>query len=319
VRILVTGASGFIGGYVVKQLARNSTYSIIATGRSQTSLFEDITNVDYFQADLSKRVKNVSCDVCIHCAGLADDNSTEEEFEQSNVLATELLLRTIKSCKTIIHISSSSVYDFSKEEVKTENDAELDSNLSLYGISKLKSEGLIRKSGIPSIYILRPRAVYGPGDRILLPRILKLIKKSIIMAPGSFKVRTSLTHVQNLYEAIEKSLIQSKRGIQIFNIADSCVYNLRDVVGQIAYHKYQHKNHLHIPIWFIRWIIFLSSTLRIRLPITNQSLNYISQNSVLSTHAAKHSIDYQGNCIFFESIDQLGINSNISTIMDTNL
>src|SRR6218665_2924874 len=107
--ILVTGASGFIGGYVVVQLAKNPSYSIIATGRSYTSAFSAYSNVKYVQADLTQHFPNISCDVCIHSAGLADDKSTAKQFERNNVEATNRLLISLNGCKTFIHISSSSI------------------------------------------------------------------------------------------------------------------------------------------------------------------------------------------------------------------
>ena len=304
-KILVTGASGFIGGYVVKKFARNSLYSIIATGRSFTSEFDTFSNVSYLQADLAQHFPETSCDVCIHCAGLADDRATSQEFERNNVEATNRLLHSLKNCKTFIYISSSSVYDFEDEQVKIEDDATLNSNLSLYGLSKLKSEDLVKKSRIPSIYILRPRAVYGPGDRVLMPRILKLIRKNKVIALGSFQVQTSLTHVHNLYEAIEKSLMQSANNIQLFNIADDCVYNLYEVIGKLAYHKFGHKNFLHIPVWFVQLIISAQSVLNLRAAVSRQSLNYMTQNSVLSISKAKQDLQYKGSYTFYESIPQL--------------
>lgn len=304
-KILVTGASGFIGGYVVKEFAKNSSYSIIATGRSFTSEFDTLSNVSYLQADLAQHFPETSCDVCIHCAGLADDRATSQELERNNVEATNRLLHSLNNCKTFIYISSSSVYDFEDEQVKTEDDATLNSNLSLYGLSKLKSEDLVKKSRIPSIYILRPRAVYGPGDRVLMPRILRLIRNNKVIAPGSLQVQSSLTHVHNLYEAIEKSLMQSANNIQFFNIADDCVYNLYEVIGKLAYHKFGHKNFFHIPVWFIQLIISAQSVLNLRAAVSRQSLNYMTQNSVLSISKAKQDLQYKGSYTFYESIPQL--------------
>jgi nucleoside-diphosphate-sugar epimerase len=304
-KILVTGASGFIGGYVAKELAKNSCYSIIATGRSFTSIFDTQSNVRFIKADLSQHFPEISCDVCIHCAGLADDKASFEDFERNNVEATKLLLNSLKNCKTFIHISSSSVYNFSDEYIKKENDANMNSNISPYGLSKLKSEELVKNSYIPSLYILRPRAVYGPGDRVLLPRILKLIKKNKVLAPGLLKVRTNLTHIQNLYEAVEKSLMQSANSIHIFNVADDCIYNLNEVIGEIAYQKYGHKNFLNIPIWLIKIFISVQSLFRLKSVITHQSLLYITQNSVLCVDKAKEVIHYSGTHSFFDSIHQL--------------
>jgi nucleoside-diphosphate-sugar epimerase len=304
-RILVTGASGFIGGYVVRQFANNLSCSIMAIGRSYTSQFEKLKNVEYLQFNLADRFSDLYCDICIHCAGLVDDSATKKDFEVNNVKATRLLLRSLKNCGVFIYISSSSVYDFCDEKVKSESDARINSNISFYGISKLKAEELIRKSNIPSIYILRPRAVYGSGDRVLLPRILKLIGRRAIFAIGSFQVKTSLTHIHNLFEAIQKSLIKSERGIHVFNISDDYVYNLKDVFGEIAYFMYGHRNFIYIPIWFVKIIVLISSVFKLRPTVTDQSLKYLTQHSVLSIYNAKEKLNYKGSFNFFDSISQL--------------
>lgn len=287
--ILVTGASGFIGGYIVCQLAKNTQYQIIATGRTQTHAFDNLSNVKYQSIDLSNDIPDITCDVCIHCAGLADDRASQNDYYTHNQFATQHLLKAISGCNQFIFISSSSVYDFSDGQVKYESDASISKQLSLYGMSKLQTENVIRASDIDSITILRPRAVYGQGDRVLLPRILKMVRKYFILAPGKLKTNSSMTHIQNLYESIQRSLDLAKSGVHIFNIADKEVYSLRNVIGIISKQKYGHQRFIIIPLWVISTIIQLSRILKIKTSLTQQGLNYLSQNSVLNTDlACKH-------------------------------
>jgi nucleoside-diphosphate-sugar epimerase len=149
-KILVTGASGFIGGNLVELLAADERNDIVATGRSFTNKFDPYPNVAYFQQDLSVAVPDQSCDVCIHCAGLADDRSSIEQFITHNVKATENLLHAVRHCKVMIFISSASVYDFADGKVKFEEDAHMSDQISLYGQSKLLAEEAIGASGIRS-------------------------------------------------------------------------------------------------------------------------------------------------------------------------
>jgi 2-alkyl-3-oxoalkanoate reductase len=309
-KIFVTGASGFIGGYVVKQLATNASYTVIATGRSASTAFEAYPNVTYLQADLTNQIAEISCDICIHCAGLADDHASQVEFDRQNIHATMNLLSALQGCKTLIYLSSSSVYDFHDEQIKEEHHASLHSNLSYYGLSKLKAENLLKNTkAISSLYILRPRAVYGPGDRILLPRILKMIRKHFIIAPGSLRVQTSLTHVHNLYEAITKCFVQSANGLHIYNIADEPVYLLKEVVGELAYRKYGHKKFIHIPISIVRTLAYLSKLFNWKSGLSKQSIDYISQHSLLSIEHAKKQLNYKGKANFKDNINDLDLNN----------
>jgi nucleoside-diphosphate-sugar epimerase len=305
--ILVTGASGFIGGHVVEQLAKESAHRIVATGRSKTDRFKELERVQYVPLDLSQSMPEQLCDVCIHAAGLADDQSTTEQLEQNNVVATARLLQAIPTCKVFIYISSASVYNFADGKVKHEQDAHLDATLSLYGRSKLNGEKQVQESNIPSVYILRPRAVYGPGDRVLMPRILKLVRQRSILVPGPFNALSSLTHVQNLYESIQCCLQNAKPGQHIYNVADQSAYRLKEVIEAIAYRKYQHKNFLHVPIPLVKASMYMQRMLGRKSVITEQSLNYMTQDSVLSIDKARRELGYTGASHFFSSLDQLDI------------
>lgn len=306
-KILVTGVSGFIGGRIVETLAENTRNEIVATGRSQSTKFNTYKNVKYVQQDLSKEIPDQFYDVCIHCAGLADDQSPPEQFYINNVVATEHLVKSLQQCATFIFMSSASVYDFADGEPKHESDARINSNISDYGKSKLQAEQIVTDSGIASVYILRPRAVYGKGDRVLLPRILRLIKGNKMILPGKLSNQTSLTHIQNLCEAVTNSIIQSKQGVNIFNIVDSRIYDLQSIFGEILQAKTGKKKFIQIPAFVARLFVALNSIFKFKTPLSTQSLNYISQNSVLLINKAVEELNYKGALDFYNSIDQLDI------------
>ncbi|MDW3192851.1 MAG: NAD(P)-dependent oxidoreductase [Cytophagales bacterium] len=304
-KILITGASGFIGGYLAEQLAGNPEFQILATGRSVCRRFDDLTNVTYFRLDLSVICsEKIECDICIHAAGLADDQSSEAELMRANVDTVNNLAESISNCQCMIHISSSSVYDYSDGQVKSETDATLDKRLSDYGKSKLLSEQVMAKVGIQRIYILRPRAVYGPGDRTLLPRIQKLVRGSFMIAPGTLHFESSLTHVRQLLDASLLCMDQSKKGLHVYNIADDRTYLLEEVFSEIAFHQAGHRKLKHIPASLIEKIIALKEWLGIRVGVSRQSFDYLNQHSVLSIEKAKTELGYAPKTSFFDSISE---------------
>lgn len=306
-KILVTGASGFIGGKIVECFAQDYTCEIIATSRSDSNRFNAYKNVVYVQHDLSKEIPEQNCEVCIHCAGLADDQSTEESFYINNIKATYNLLNALKSCKVVIYISSASVYDFSDGLLKHENDTEKENAVSNYGKSKLHAEELVKASGIPSIYILRPRAVYGPGDRLLLPRILGLIRMNRMIIPSTLAKKTSLTHVYNLCEVVNKAVLQSKDGVHIFNVADKMEYSLKTIFSEILNRKIGRRSFLPIPTAILKFFIKIGSLLGRRISFSAQSLNYLTQNSRLTVEKAERELDYVGFYSFYDSIGLLEV------------
>jgi len=305
-KILVTGATGFIGGEVAEHLASNSNLKIIATGRSFTNRFDAFPNVAFIQADLTRQIPPFECDVCIHCAGLADDKASEAEFRKHNVLGTGHLLKALKGCKRIIFISSSSVYDFRDGEFKKEEDASLQLNLTPYGKSKLLAETLVAGSGIETVFILRPRAVYGKNDRVLMPRIIKLIKGKIFFVPGKLEVKTSLTHIQNLLEAITIAITASKNGKYIFNVADKNPYLLKAVFEKIGIVHTGDKVHfVHLPLVLIRCIISLTQALGIKTTFSLQSLDYLSFHSIIDTSKIEKELSFQSKYQFFTDFPDL--------------
>jgi nucleoside-diphosphate-sugar epimerase len=306
-KILVTGASGFIGGNLVELLAAGEQNDILATGRSFTNKFDPYPNVTYFQQDLSVAVPDQSCDVCIHCAGLADDRSSIEQFSTHNVKATENLLRAVRYCKVLIFISSASVYDFADGKVKFEEDAHMSDHISLYGRSKLLAEEAIGAFGIRAIYILRPRAVYGRGDRVLLPRILGLIRNQKMILPGKLSSKTSLTHIGNLSEIVMKCLTESSPGIHVFNVADKITYDLKTVFGEILRRKSGTKEFIFIPMPILAFLVNVGSYLGIRGKLSKQALKYITEDSVISVKKAEKLLGYIGQHEFYTSVDQLDI------------
>jgi nucleoside-diphosphate-sugar epimerase len=220
-------------------------------------------------------------------------------------MSTENLLNALSNCQCFIYISSSSVYDFSDGKSKKETDFGHAYKLSLYGKSKLRAEELVMRSDIASIYILRPRAVYGKGDRVLLPRILHQIKGNKMFVPGDLNVQTSLTHIDNLSEAIKLCIQKQLPGVSIYNVSDNKTYNLRAIFGAILKAKTGKGKMIHIPVSIIKTIINIQRIVGQRSNITNQSLNYLCQNSVIDNSKIYNELGYRGTKNFFESLPEI--------------
>jgi nucleoside-diphosphate-sugar epimerase len=293
VEILVTGASGFVGGAIVEWLAAHTNFSIVATGRSMSNRFSSLPNVRYAQHDLRHSMPEIVCDVCIHCAGLADDSSSENEFFENNPMATSNLLQALRGCRQFVFISSASVYAFQDGMPKQEKDVAVESRLTAYGRSKLQAEQVVMASGIPSVYIFRPRAVYGAGDRVLMPRLLKLIRNGRMVVPGQLSKRSSLTHIDNLCEAVTKAMKQAKEGIHIFNIADSRPYDLQSVFDAMLLAKTGRLQYIRIPVSMIRGLIRINQMLGRKANFTEQSLHYLIHEAELNIGKSRNDLEYE--------------------------
>lgn len=255
-KIIVTGATGSLGGVITRHFA-TSGHSVIATGRVAKPPTELLKYAKYIQADITKPYSLPKADVCIHAAALSDDKAQLKDLLITNELGTQNTLEAARDCKKFIHISSSSVYLPSNVSLKEDVAGKQNNKqLSAYGFSKLKSEEIIRKNfAQKTCFILRPRALYGVGDKMILPRILKLEKNGCIKHPGSMEINISLTHYTNLMQAIDCCLVSDKTGIHTYNVADEQKYVFIDVIRKITQALYGKKlNEKQVPISVIRML-----------------------------------------------------------------
>lgn len=172
--------------------------------------------------------------VCIHCAGLASDKESLNNLLYVNTEGTKNVFSNIKAGH-FIYISSASVYP---PNGLLHNEDELidEKELSAYGYSKFKAEQWLQQqaSAATKITVIRPRAVYGAGDRILMPRILRLKRGPFVITPAKLDYSISLTNIENLLLAT-KAIIQSEKLYQydVYNITDNPVHELGEVIERI--------------------------------------------------------------------------------------
>jgi len=234
-KILITGATGACGGALTRYFAERN-HEIIACGRMKTPPTNLAKIATYYQADIQKEHKLPEADVCIHTAAFADDKATERDMYIPNVVGTENVAKATANFKKFIHISSSSVY-LPENNPIPENLAGQQNNsmLSPYGKTKLEAEKKLQAiNNHEACFILRPRAFYGVGDCVILPRLFKLVKNNKLQYPGKMEISISMTHYHNLAQAIECCLNSEKTGTHIYNVADSQSYLLIEVMRELT-------------------------------------------------------------------------------------
>jgi nucleoside-diphosphate-sugar epimerase len=194
-RIAITGATGFVGAAVARRLsAAGHTIQAMIRPASIQKRPADIA-AEWIEGDLDDRqslnrlVKGV--DAVVHCAG-AVRGATREQFNRVNADGLARLVQATISQKPaprLLLISSLSARE---------------PHLSHYAGSKREGEKVLaERSHQLSWTIFRPCAIYGPGDREILP-IFKLMARGIAPIVGSGNGRFSLIYVNDLAEAVAK-------------------------------------------------------------------------------------------------------------------
>ncbi|MEU1421572.1 NAD(P)-dependent oxidoreductase [Kitasatospora sp. NPDC005751] len=229
-RIAVTGAGGFCGSHVALAAAALGL-DVLCYGRSPGPVGRhvhwDATTGD---PDLA------GADLVVHCAAAVADlprGSAGEAGQYAvNVTGTARLLRAAAG-RPVVQVSSASVYDprigrsWIMEHHSTEG-----GHLNAYGRTKAAAERLALEAGA---VVLRPRAVYGPGDPHLAPQLLARVRRGLLLLPGG-DVRISLTAVQNLADACLAALgLTGGRAWTpgAYNIADDRHYRRDDAVRRV--------------------------------------------------------------------------------------
>lgn len=217
-RVAVTGASGFVGGWVARHLAEEG-HDVLSFGRRASErLPADLPN--YRQWDISAGpIVIPPVDAVVHCAAHVGHWGEASAYHAVNVTGTSHVISTSESAELFVYVSTSSVYGPGNHRDVSE-DATIDPGaLTAYARTKAEGERLVRASGRRAV-ILRPHIVYGSGDTTLLPRLIAARRRGTLTVPGDGTNRLSVTDVRNLAQAVSQALVaQGVNGI--FNIADA--------------------------------------------------------------------------------------------------
>lgn len=178
-KLAVTGATGFVGGRLV-EAALAAGHELSALTRRPQEERAGVTWVAGALDDRQALQRLVEgADAVIHVAGVI--SGTKADYEAGNVAGTLNLLAAATSAgpRRFVHVSSLAVRE---------------PGLSLYGASKSKAEEVVRSSGLDWA-IVRPPAVYGPGDRETL-ELFKAAKLGLVPLPPAGRI--SLIHADDL-------------------------------------------------------------------------------------------------------------------------
>lgn len=236
-KILVTGASGFIGGKIVERL-RDSGHDIVTTGRGATS--DSPPGVSYQQADLSDQrqcqgLLRHGIAIVIHCAGKADAWGSFASFERANVQVTKHLLSAARDANVgrFINLSSPSIYFAYRHQFNLKENFTPQKFSNAYAQTKYLAEKLVQEahSSIMPTVSLRPRGVIGAGDRNWLPRIISMRQANRLIQPGHGENIVDFTSVANLVDVVETCLSAPAQSLgRTYNVTNGQPEKLWDVI-----------------------------------------------------------------------------------------
>jgi nucleoside-diphosphate-sugar epimerase len=215
VPVLVTGATGFLGGALARRLAQQEGARVSAVGRSaqagEALLRETAgTGLRFVRADLAEPgAAAAACAgqaVVFHCAAQTGAWGGYADFYRNNVAAAESVIAGCREAGArLVHVSTPSVCFADRPRLNVaEGDPLPARQLSHYAQTKMLAERLVSQAsaeGLPAI-IVRPRAVFGPRDSTLLPRLLRQLARGRLPVLGSGRNFGDLSYVDNVVDAL---------------------------------------------------------------------------------------------------------------------
>lgn len=185
--VAVSGANGFIGRHLCARLA--------AAGHD----VRRIVRADYESGALPRLLRGAQ--MVVHAAG-ATRAPSEAALHRANVVLTRTTLRESEAAgvERFVFISSQAAAGPASTRDKPVDEDTRPAPIEAYGRSKLEAEALVRASGIPHT-IVRPCAVYGPGDRDFLA-LFRLGRRGIAVHPGNRDQWISIAQVDDVVDGI---------------------------------------------------------------------------------------------------------------------
>ena len=235
---LITGATGFVGGHLVRRLAGAGWHvRALARATSDTRILEQ-AGAERFTGDLDD-VETLAraadgADTVFHLAALTVARG-EAPFVRANAQGTRNVVRGVLTAprrpRRLVYLSSYAACGPARNGRPRAAD-ETPEPLTAYGRTKLQGEAALREAGAAGVQtaILRAPPVYGPGDRALLP-YFRLVKRRLAPAPAGPELRTHMVFVEDLAAALERAA-DAPPGT--YAVAEPVEHPWNAVVGHIA-------------------------------------------------------------------------------------
>ena len=266
-KILITGASGFIGSFIVEEALKQGFETWAAVRKSSSKEYLQDERIHFIELNLSSKAQLIEqlrphqFDYVVHAAGVTKCLN-KADFRRINTEGTKNLVDALLDLqmplKRFVFLSSLSVFGAIKEQLPYDEIREDDTPKpnTEYGRSKLEAERYIDSIGSRLPYIiLRPTGVYGPREKDYF-MMAKSIKQHIDFAVGYQRQDITFVYVTDVVQAVFLALEKGETGRKYF-LSDGQVYQ-STTFSDLIHEELGRSWWLRItaPVWVLRVVTF---------------------------------------------------------------
>ena len=306
--MLVTGATGMVGSFVARR-AIDAGYHVRAFVRAESDrTMLDGVNVEYYEGDLGNydsfpgAVKDV--DIVVHAGAHIGDWGPAEKYRAINVVGLEHLLTAAEKegrLKRWIQVSTLGVYPL-RHHYGTDETVPPDlTGFSGYTQTKAEAEVVLKRHieeyNFPAV-IVRPGSIYGPGERYVIPRLLKRFDSGLIKFIGDGQKDLNNVYVGNLVDAIFLAIDSDEALGETFNIRDERLVTREEYLMTVADYLGKPRPG-KVPVWLARLACpFFERWANLRGAkepplLTSATIKFMAINLDFSIEKAKKMLGYQ--------------------------
>jgi dihydroflavonol-4-reductase len=312
-RLLVTGATGFIGSSLALEAQRQG-FAVVALGQQRSALeysrqqeleragLEVVIGAIQDARIVQRAVEN--CGAVIHLAAAQHEaNVPDSYFREVNVTGTGVLLDASRNAgvRRFVYGSTIGVYGAASTELLDEEAPALPENI--YGRTKLEAEQLVRSAHSEDFQttIVRISETYGPGDQRLL-KLFRTIKSGTFMMIGPGNNRRQVIHIRDLVSGLLLAATHPAAAGETFVLAGADVMTTREMVEHIAVALGRRAPRGRVPLLpFLAGAVAMEALLRpigIQPPLHRRRLDFFRKSFLFSTTKARTTLGFDPNIRF---------------------
>ena len=305
--ILITGATGFLGKYLVKEFSKD--HNVYAMGRNTSKRKElESLGATFCECDFTNKkeceIFFKDIDYVVHSGALSTVWGSWDDFYNINVLGSINIAQLCveHGVKKLVYVSSPSIYTTNADRFNIKED-EFDSNneLNYYIKSKIMAEKQLKEflNKGTEIITIRPRGLIGPEDTSLVPRILAANKKIGIPLFNNGKNIVDITCVENVAYACRLCIYTDGIDGEVFNISNGEPMEFKTILEKFLQAINEQPKYLTLPFNLVYSIAVLLENIYKKQnktkepPLTKYTVCTLGFSQTLNIEKAKKLLGYK--------------------------